>query len=102
MQKYRRTKNILEVYEPEAEGWYTFATLHEPSGERDVDELLARASAAEFLFQLLDDIDTVDDAAKRNDGAYRQQVRRMQKRRFEVADSDGYTATFRVILDPRS
>lgn len=47
MTKYRRTKNILEAYEPEAEGWYTFATLHEPSGARDTDELLARAEAHE-------------------------------------------------------
>jgi len=40
MKKYRRTKNILEVYVPEAEGWYTFATLHEDSMS-DADNWLA-------------------------------------------------------------
>ncbi len=93
MQKYRVTKNVLEVYEPEAEGWYTLATLHEPSGG-DVDELLARANAADFLFQLLDDIDTTDDMAKKNDKAYRKRVQHLQKRRFKVANSDGYSVTF--------
>jgi len=38
---YRGTKNVLEVYEPEADGRYTFATLHEPSGEREADDWLA-------------------------------------------------------------
>ncbi len=32
---------VLETYEPEAEGWYTIATLHEPSGKRDMEAILA-------------------------------------------------------------
>lgn len=50
--------------------------------------------AARFLFDLLDDIDTVSDMAKDNDAGYREAVERIQRRRFEVAKTDGYTVEF--------
>lgn len=50
---------------------------------------------AQFLFALLDDIDTLDDAAKDNDALFRAEVRKVQRRRFEVASTDGYTVTFK-------
>lgn len=53
-------------------------------------------STAQFLFQLLDDIDTVSDMAKGDDAAYRRLVTEIQHRRFEVAETDGYTVTFKA------
>lgn len=49
---------------------------------------------ASFLFALLDDIDTASDMAKSDDGAYRKIVERLQRRRFEVASTDGHAVTF--------
>lgn len=51
--------------------------------------------AAAFLFGLLDDIDTLDDACRADDRAFREAVRRVQRRRFEVAGTDGYSVTFK-------
>jgi hypothetical protein len=45
---------------------------------------------AQFLFELLDDMDTLDDAAKGDDGAFRRQAYLVQQRRWEVASTDGY------------
>lgn len=47
-----------------------------------------------FLFGLLDDIDTMDDIVKGDDVRYRDNVRNIHKRRFEIAETDGYTVTF--------
>lgn len=49
--------------------------------------------AAQFLWSLLDDIDTASDIAKGDDKAYREMVERIQRRRFEVGSTDGYTVT---------
>jgi hypothetical protein len=49
---------------------------------------------SQFLWLLLDDIDTASDIAKGNDKAYRELVERIQRRRFEVGSTDGYTVTF--------
>lgn len=49
---------------------------------------------AQFLFQLLDDIDTASDMAKDDDVAYRKMVQNIQKKRFDVATIDGYKVTF--------
>lgn len=47
--------------------------------------------ALRFLFQLLDDIDTLDDVAKTNDEYYRAQVRKVVARRWETGiATDGY------------
>lgn len=59
-----------------------------------------RIAAADFLFALLDDIDTVSDAVKSDDGAYRKMVERIQRRRFEVATTDGYSVTFKERVAP--
>jgi hypothetical protein len=50
--------------------------------------------AAQFLWGLLDDIDTASDRAKADDKAYRQIVERIQRRRFDVGSTDGQTVTF--------
>lgn len=55
---------------------------------------------AQFLFQLLDDIDTADDMAKADNAGYRKLVRKIQRRRFEVAETDGYTVTWKA--DPNA
>lgn len=50
----------------------------------------------EFLWDLLDDIDTVSDAAKSDDVGYRRAVTRIQARRHEVGEShDGQTITWK-------
>lgn len=54
---------------------------------------------AERLFQLLDDIDTMDDAAKSNDVKYRRGVRRLHLLRFKYATTDGYDLTWIKDID---
>lgn len=50
------------------------------------------AKAAEALWQIIDDIDTLDDWAKGDDRAFRSAVNAFVRRRFEYANSpDGYT-----------
>ena len=50
---------------------------------------------AAFLFQLLDDIDTLGDIAKSDDAGYRAAVERIQKRRWESGiRTDGYELYF--------
>jgi hypothetical protein len=48
----------------------------------------------QFLWDLLDDIDTLDDACRADDSAFRAAVRKLQKRRFEISSSDGYSVKF--------
>lgn len=48
----------------------------------------------EFLWKLLDDIDTMRDAAKNDDAGFIRAVERIQNKRWEVATSDGYTLKF--------
>lgn len=55
---------------------------------------MSRHEMIEFLFGLLDDIDTVGDVVKGSDAAYRKSVERIQRRRFETGiATDGYTLT---------
>lgn len=49
--------------------------------------------AAKFLWDRLDDIDTLDDACRENDKAFRENVRQVQRRRFEVGTTDGFSIT---------
>lgn len=49
----------------------------------------------DFLFRLLDDIDTLDDACRNNDALFRERVRAVHRRRFEVVDTDGYSKTWK-------
>lgn len=53
-----------------------------------------------FLWDLLDDIDTVSDMAKSNDKAYREAVERIQRRRFHVGSTNGHTVTFCTAAQP--
>ena len=58
----------------------------------DVVSESSKDETIEFLWQLLDDIDTVSDWAKSNDKAYRKAVEKIQKRRWETGiTTDGYT-----------
>ena len=44
-----------------------------------------------FLWKLLDDIDTLDDACRDNDRSFRGLTRKLQKRRWETGiTTDGY------------
>ena len=45
----------------------------------------------DFLWSLLDDIDTASDIAKADNNLYRAMVEVMQKRRHERVTSDGYS-----------
>lgn len=54
-------------------------------------------AAAQYLFALLDDIDTVGDIAKADDKLYRELVEKLHRKRFNVGSTDGYTV---VIHDP--
>lgn len=48
------------------------------------------------LFGLLDDIDTMDDAARDNDRMFRDEVRKIQRKRFDYATTDGYSVTLKT------
>ncbi len=50
---------------------------------------------AERLWQLLDNIDTLDDSCRDNDMAFRLNTRKHLKARFDIAGSDGYTLTWK-------
>lgn len=50
----------------------------------------AHHEAAEALWQMLDDIDTLDDACRDDDAAFRRLVRGVQQKRRDLATSDGY------------
>ncbi len=54
----------------------------------DADRLRADV---EFLWQLLDDIDTAGDMAKDNDKWYRARVEMIQGKRHQRITSDGYS-----------
>ena len=75
----------------------TFVPAPAPSTDlaSDLEDDIDYEKAARFLFDRLDDIDTLDDACKGDDHAFREQVRRVQRRRFEVASTDGFSVTFR-------
>ena len=56
--------------------------------ETDTDRLRADV---EFLWSLLDDIDTASDMAKCNDKWYRARVEAIQGKRHQRVTSDGYS-----------
>jgi hypothetical protein len=55
-------------------------------------------AVARYLWALLDNIDTLDDACRGDDLAFRNHTRREQKRRWEISSSDGYTIMFSARL----
>ena len=70
--------------------WSTPTTARPVKRKRGRSPWRARAEA---LWALLDDIDTLDDAVKANDVAYRKEARRIANRRHEILVSDGYALT---------
>ena len=46
------------------------------------------------LWQLLDDIDTLDDACRANNEAFRRLTRDCQQKRHKILTSDGYNLYF--------
>ena len=60
----------------------------------EADQVTDWRAVALFLWDRLDDIDTMDDMAKGNDQAYRARVQRLQRRRFEVGITDGHEVRF--------
>ena len=48
------------------------------------------------LWRMLDDIDTLDDACRDNDAAFRALVRDIQRKRFEVLTGEDFHALWRV------
>lgn len=54
---------------------------------------------AERLWQLLDDIDTLADAAKGHTAAYLRGIGRLHALRWKYADSDGYVLTWKPLED---
>jgi hypothetical protein len=48
------------------------------------------------LWRMLDDIDTLDDACRDNDAAFRALVRDVQRKRFEVLTGEEFHALWRV------
>lgn len=54
--------------------------------------------AAQYLWKLLDDIDTAGDIAKADDQIYRQIAERLQRKRFAVGSTDGYSVQFHATL----
>jgi len=49
----------------------------------------------EFLWQIIDDIDTASDIAKGDNVLYRGQVERLQQKRWETGiTTDGYTLSY--------
>ena len=65
----------------------------EQKSERNPEQMSHR-KVAEFLFKLLDDIDTLRDMAKGNDAWYIAAVETQQAKRWEVATSEGDTVRF--------
>lgn len=57
----------------------------------------------EFLWQIIDDIDTAGDLAKSDNLVFRQIVEKQQKRRWETGiTSDGYTLDFSGLNDMKN
>lgn len=52
--------------------------------------------AARKLWMLLDDIDTLDDACRANDAAFRSHAREVQRKRFEILSGEQMDALLSV------
>ena len=48
---------------------------------------MTKDDVMQYLFKLLDDIDTVGDTVKGDDAAYRKAVEAIHKKRFDVAST---------------
>tara|TARA_R110000744_G_scaffold69841_1_gene141535 strand:+ start:1722 stop:1994 length:273 start_codon:yes stop_codon:yes gene_type:complete len=63
-------------------------------GEHSLGVPMPIDDIAQFLFALLDDIDTAEDIAKGDDAMFRGLARSAFLKRFKVATTDGYGVTF--------
>jgi hypothetical protein len=59
-----------------------------------VKKIINWEEKARFLWDLLDNIDTLDDACKDNNEGFRKLVYIQQRRRYEISTCDGYTVLF--------
>jgi hypothetical protein len=66
---------------------------HADLGREAADEIERLENVAQFLWARLDDIDSVSDIVKADNTAYREAVERIQRRRFDVGVTDGYSVT---------
>ncbi len=73
-----------------------------PSVLQDGAVRMSKTEIIVFLWNLLDDIDTLDDACKSDDHAFRNMTRNAQRRRFETGiKTDGYSLTLgSEVLEP--
>ncbi len=56
----------------------------------------------EYLWQIIDDIDTVSDIAKENDVVFRNMVEKLQKKRWDTGiTTDGYKLDFTKMKLPK-
>ena len=56
----------------------------------------------EYLWQIIDDIDTASDMAKSNDVAYRNMVEKLQEKRWNTGiTTDGYKLDFTKMKAPK-
>jgi hypothetical protein len=63
-------------------------------GGHSLGEAMPIEDIAQFLFALLDDIDTAEDIAKGDDDFFRRLARNAALKRFKVAMTDGYNVKF--------
>jgi hypothetical protein len=59
-------------------------------GLRESPRVEAALTQAAKLWSLLDDIDTMDDAAKGNDAAFRKRCYEIQRKRFQIMSGEEY------------
>jgi hypothetical protein len=96
---------MIDRYECESPRGFMDMGEH-PQGEYvKYDDAQARIAElegiAQFLFALLDDIDTADDIAKGDDNVFRCLARSASMKRFDVATTDGYSVKFNTRSDDK-
>lgn len=76
--------------------------LYDAAMKRERTKRLHWREVAKFLWYLLDDIDTLDDVCKNNHMRFRERVRAAQRRRTEVATSDGFVLIWKHEQEKKS
>lgn len=88
MNNASKIENILED-----NGLYLQKGHAEEIAQQILDAMDGWEDIAKTLWQLLDDIDTLDDACKSNDEAFRKLTYKTQQKRHKYLVSDGYNLT---------
>jgi|UniRef100_A0A6H1ZBV7 hypothetical protein len=82
-------------------GWFSNAmmAMHDHlTGQHPVlSEIPNAAEKIVKLWRLLDDIDTLDDACRSNDAAFRAHTRNVQRERFHIVSGDEFDALVKVM-----